>query len=238
MLVEFSRAAQRIDYDLGMQIDVVIFDCDGVLIDSEPVANRVWGELIRGLGWTLGPEESMRLFIGHTMPECLRIVEERLGRPVPAGLLDTYHERLCAAYETELRTVPGVETVLRRLAKPCCVASNGDHEKIQAGLKRAGLLAAFDGRIFSAADVPRPKPFPDVYLAAARAMNATPARCVVIEDSLTGVTAALTAGMRVYAYVPHGDGSEHSRCGASVFRRMEDLFTLLPADVFYKEVAA
>jgi HAD superfamily hydrolase (TIGR01509 family) len=224
-------------------IELVIFDCDGVLVDSEPVANRVFGEMIRGLGWSLTPDESSQLFVGRSMPECVRIVEERLGRPTPPDLLAQYHERLCAAYERELTAVPGVAEVVRRLRVPSCVASNGDREKILAALTQVGLAGPFGARVFSGMDVPRPKPFPDVYLAAAAALGAAPQQCLVIEDSLIGATAALRAGMRTYGYAPQRDGAATEdgaalrKLGITVFSRMSELFELLPAEVFHAPAA-
>src|SRR5918997_2101382 len=118
-----------------MTWDLVIFDCDGVLVDSEPIANRVFAEMLGEIGLPLSYEETVRTFVGRSLSTCLGIIEHRLGRPAPAGFADAFHARTVAAFERELRPVPGIEVALDALASagiPVCVASSGSHEKIRA----------------------------------------------------------------------------------------------------------
>src|SRR5690349_11572951 len=160
-----------------MRWDLVIFDCDGVLVDSEPIANRVFTDLLNEIGLRTTLEETMRDYVGRSMASCMAIVVERLGRPVPDDFVDAFRDRTADAFRAELRGVPGIETALdaiTRDALPTCVASSGEHRKIRLSLGLTGLLPRFEGRIFSAQDVPRGKPHPDLFLHAARTLGADP----------------------------------------------------------------
>jgi HAD superfamily hydrolase (TIGR01509 family) len=181
-------------------IELVIFDCDGVLVDSEPISARVGAAVLADLGWNVSPEELIRRFAGCTEEYWRDSVESALGRPLDDGWEAPYQSWYQDAFEADLRAVPGVADVLHSLTVPFCVASNGSHEKIQANLRRVGLGEAFDGRVFSAQDVRQGKPAPDLFLHAARTMGVAPGRCAVIEDSPTGLAAARAAGMQCLAY--------------------------------------
>jgi HAD superfamily hydrolase (TIGR01509 family) len=179
-------------------VELVIFDCDGVLVDSERLSVRVESQLLGELGWTISEHEVMERFVGRSDAHMLSVIEGQLGRPVPEFLV-TYRERLFAAFDRELDAVPGVVDALDRidaLALSTCVASSGTHDKMARTLGRTGLLERFDGRIFSATQVERGKPAPDLFLFAAASMGVEPERCVVVEDSRYGVQAARAAGMR------------------------------------------
>jgi HAD superfamily hydrolase (TIGR01509 family) len=184
-------------------VELVIFDCDGVLVDTEEIGARISAQALTRLGWALTPQEALDRFLGCTDEYFAQQAELHLGRPLPPGWDDTI-ETLCdAAYATELKPVPGVETVLDELNAldvPVCVASNGSHDKMRRTLGATGLHSRFDGRIFSARDVARGKPAPDLYLHAAQSMGAEPSRCVVVEDSPRGVEAAQAAGMACIGY--------------------------------------
>jgi HAD superfamily hydrolase (TIGR01509 family) len=180
-------------------VELVIFDCDGVLVDSEHLAVRVESQLLGEFGWPLSEHEVLERFVGRSDAYLLAAVEEALGRPVPEWT-ERYTTALHAAFRAELRAVPGIEGVLADLRYPRCVASSGTHDKMQLTLGLTGLLAHFDGRIHSATEVERGKPAPDLFLHAARSCGADPRRCVVVEDSRSGVEAARAAGMRVLAY--------------------------------------
>ena len=130
----------------------LIFDCDGVLVDSEPVANRVFTESLQAAGLEIGHDEVCRTFIGLSMARCVEIVEERLGRPVPEGFVDRLQARTYEAFRAGLRPVEGVERALERIDLPVCVASSGEHEKMRLTLGLTGLLARFEGRLFSATE--------------------------------------------------------------------------------------
>jgi len=182
--------------------DLVILDCDGVLVDSEPIANQIMREALKTLGLSMTLDEVMSTFVGRSMASCRTIIEARLGRAAPATFFDELHRRTFEAFQADLEIVDGVEELLNALAVPCCVASSGSHAKIRCSLGAVGLLDRFEGRIFSAEDVARGKPAPDLFLHVGRSMGATPAACAVIEDSVPGVQAAVAAGMTAYAYAP------------------------------------
>jgi HAD superfamily hydrolase (TIGR01509 family) len=183
-----------------MRVDLLILDNDGVLVDSEPIANRVLAELLTECGHPTTYEESVRDYLGGTLRLVREIVEPRRCGPLPADFDDRYHERLFARMRAELTAVAGVPAALDAIGVPTCVASSGTHERIRTALATVGLLARFDGRIFSADDVARGKPYPDLFLYAAERMGAEPERCLVVEDSPHGVAAAKAARMRVIGY--------------------------------------
>jgi HAD superfamily hydrolase (TIGR01509 family) len=210
-----------------MPYDLAIFDCDGVLVDSEPIANRILTEELDALGLDVDLAWVCREFIGLSMSSVVERVERRLGRPVPEGFLDEVQARTFAALEAELRPVPGVVEVLDGLALPVCVASSGEPTKMRLTLGVTGLLPRFDGRLFSATQVRHGKPAPDLFLLAARTMEVEPSRCVVIEDSLPGVRAARRAGMTVLGFAARGQHRELAGAGATVFFEMRELPRLL-----------
>ena len=179
---------------------LAIFDCDGVLVDSDRISLRIQAERIRALGLESSYEDCVRDFLGLGMPATLKILESRLGHPVPAGWVDQLDVEVRAAFERDLTPIPGVVAALDRIEVPTCVASSGSHEKMRLTLGLTGLQRRFAGRIFSAEDVSRGKPEPDLFLHAARAIGVPPESCVVVEDSPFGITAAKLAGMRALGY--------------------------------------
>jgi HAD superfamily hydrolase (TIGR01509 family) len=206
--------------------DLVIFDCDGVLVDSEPVSNRVFTEMLNGIGLRTTLDETTRDFVGRSMKSCVEIVERRLGRPVPADFVETLQARTFAAFREGLHAVPGIEAALDAVdaaGVPTCVASSGEHAKMRTTLGLTGLLPRFEGRLFSATEVPRGKPHPDLFLHAARAMGADPARCAVVEDSPVGAQAGVAAGMTVFGYAARSNPAALAAAGATVFRDMKEL---------------
>ena len=182
------------------QDPAVIFDCDGVLVDSERLSIRIDQEILAELGWDLTLDEIVERFVGKSQAAYEREVEEHLGRALPAGWDEQNDWRYRDAFERELRSVPGIESALDAIAWPTCVASSGTHKRIRFTLRLTGLWDRFDGRIFSASDVARGKPAPDLFLYAAESMGWVPSRCVVVEDSVHGVRAGLDAGMHVVAF--------------------------------------
>ncbi len=181
----------------------MIFDCDGVLVDSEPIAARVTAEAVSELGWPMSPELAKAEFLGDTFANIILRVEERIGRAVPPSWPNRSQARLLSALERELKPVAGVRSALEALRAAgvtLAVGSQGSHQKMQVTLGVTGLLPFFSGRIFSASQVARPKPAPDLFLLAAQTLGFAPEDCVVIEDSTRGVKAALAAGMRVLGY--------------------------------------
>lgn len=181
------------------RIDLLILDNDGVLVDSEPIANRILAELLTECGHPTSYEDSVREYMGGTLERVREAVRAR-GGALPADFEDRYHRRLLARMRAELTPVPGVREALDAIDLPRCVASSGTHERIATALRVTGLYERFAGRIFSAQDVPRGKPHPDLFLHAAAAMAADPAGCLVVEDSPLGVAAARAAGMAVVGY--------------------------------------
>ena len=182
---------------------LVIFDCDGVLVDSEPIAARLTAEAVSELGWLMSPEVAKAEFLGDTFGNIIRRVEEQIGRPVPADWPARSQANLLAAFERELKPVAGVRTAIAGLlagGAQLAVGSQGTHQKMELTLAVTGLLPFFEGRIFSASQVARPKPAPDLFLLAAQTLGFSPAQTVVVEDSTRGVKAALAAGMRVLGY--------------------------------------
>ena len=185
----------------------VIFDCDGVLVDSEGISNRVLAELLTGIGLPMTTEQSRGHFLGKAWATNVVTIERLLGAPPPPELLATYRTARDAAFADRLRPVPGIEEALERIELPSCVASSGDHGKMRLTLGKTGLYDRFDGRIFSATEVAHGKPAPDLFLHAAERMGFPPEECVVIEDSPAGVEAARAAGMRVLGYGIEGDAT-------------------------------
>jgi len=213
----------------GPGFDLVIFDCDGVLIDSEPIANRVLLAQLRGLGLRMTDDEVMRTYVGNTRDGCIAITERKLGRRLPGDFAEAWDRALFEALRAELKAIEGVVEVLRGLCLPFCAASNAQPERMRVALEAAGLASYFEGRAFSAAEVPRPKPAPDLFLHAAARMGATPKRCAVVEDTPTGVRAGVAAGMTVFAYAasPYADIRELERAGGRCFGSMRELPSLL-----------
>ncbi|MGQ4366213.1 HAD family hydrolase [Streptomyces sp. SAS_272] len=187
-----------------MRYDLVVFDNDGVLVDSEPISNRLLAGYLTELGHPTSYEDSIRDYMGSAMHRIHDLVVERTGKRLPADFDDVFHRRVFDAFERELRPVPGIVAVLEKLAAdevPYCVASSGSHERIRVGHRTTGLDRWFDeSRVFSSQDVGKGKPAPDLFLFAAERMGVEPARCVVVEDSPLGVQAARAAGMDVYGF--------------------------------------
>jgi HAD superfamily hydrolase (TIGR01509 family) len=180
--------------------ELVIFDCDGVLIDSERIAVRVDAEILAELGWRLTEAEIIERFMGRSDAYMRGEIEAEIGRPLGPEWAVEVRPRYRRAMEAELTPVEGVVDALDRIRTPTCVASSSTHEHLQFALGLTGLLGRFDGRIFSATEVPNGKPAPDLFLHAAATLGVPPDRCAVIEDSRYGVEAARAAGMRVFGY--------------------------------------
>jgi HAD superfamily hydrolase (TIGR01509 family) len=209
------------------RFDLVIFDNDGVLVDSEWHANGILAGLLTEIGLPCTREECIRDYMGSTMARVREIAEARIGRPLPPDLEDRYHEQLFEAFRTKLTAVPGVADVLAQLTTLSCVASSGTHERIRLALATTGLLRRFDGRIFSAQDVARGKPEPDLFLHAARTLRVRPDRCAVIEDSPLGVEAANRAGMTAFGFARLTLAERLTQAKGGVFRSMDELPALL-----------
>lgn len=213
-----------------MGYELIIFDNDGVLVDSEPIANRVLAAYLTELGHPTTYEDSLRDYMGGSVQRVHELTGERTGRKLPEEFNGTLHERTVSAFRRELEPVAGVADVLRTLAAedvPYCLASSGTHERIRAALHTTGLSGHFDDtRIFSSQDVDHGKPAPDLFLHAARAMGTSPERCAVVEDSPLGVQAARAAGMDVYGYAMMTPREQLAQASA-LFTDMGELLPLL-----------
>jgi len=208
---------------------LIIFDNDGVLVDSEPVANQILASLLTEYGFRCTPEESIATFMGYSMPQVRAMVEERLGRPVPADLEARYIAQLFPTFERSLRPIPGIEDALRAIDQTVCVASSGTHERIRLTLGATGLWDRFGGRVFSAQDVVRGKPAPDLFLHAAASLGVDPRSCAVVEDSPAGVTAANAAGMTSFGFARLMPAERLAHATGAVFSDMRLLPGLLQA---------
>jgi HAD superfamily hydrolase (TIGR01509 family) len=214
---------------------VVIFDCDGVLIDSESIGARVHGEALAALGYAYTPEDMIRRFVGVSSRDMRRIIEEETGAPLPDDYGARTREALGRLYATELRAIPHVAEAIDVIGLPACVASSTSPDTLRLSLGLVGLYERFAPNVFSATQVPRGKPAPDLFLFAAERMGAPAARCLVVEDSIAGVRAAVAARMTVLGFTgaSHcrpGHGDVLLREGASVvFDDMRQLPALLGA---------
>lgn len=221
-----------------MRFEAILFDCDGVLVDSEPITHRVLVQMLAERGWQLTPEEAMRIFVGKAVKDEAARIERETGQPVTPEWLQSFWARRNEALTRELVAIPGAPEAVRALhaasgGRIAC-ASGADRGKVELQLAKVGLIDCFEGRIFSGHEMPRSKPFPDVYLAAAEALGVDPARCAVVEDTVTGVTAGATAGATVFGYSPGGPAHSPAEAlraagAALVFTDMAQLPGLLGA---------
>lgn len=207
--------------------ELVIFDCDGVLVDSDRISLRVQAEWISALGLEMTYEDCVRDFLGLGMPATLQILTERLGHPLPSGWAEELDAAVRERFRHELQPVPGIVEALEEIDLPTCIASSGSQEKMRFTLGLTGLWDRFAGRIYSADEVRRGKPAPDLFLHAASCMVTPPERCVVVEDSPFGVVGAKAAGMSALGYAPEGNGERLEREGANTFESMVELPALL-----------
>ncbi|WPG37145.1 HAD family phosphatase [Variovorax sp. EBFNA2] len=214
----------------------VLFDCDGVLVDSEPITNRVLAEMLGELGWHLTPTESMDIFTGKAVKDETALIEAKTGFRITDDWLRGFRARRNEALDRDLVAIPHAPAAIReihtRLKGRIACASGADRHKVELQLAKVGLLDCFEGRIFSGHEMPRSKPYPDVYLAAAEALGVDPTRCAVVEDTVTGATAGVAAGATVFGYSTGESG--HSGPGAlrgagavAVFSDMTELPALL-----------
>ncbi|GIE86859.1 HAD family hydrolase [Actinoplanes regularis] len=217
--------------------DAVLFDCDGVLVDSERITNAVLRAMLHELGWALSEADCFRLFVGKALWDEVGVITANTGFVVTDEWIAEFRRRRNEALLVDLQEIPGAvaaaHEVDRLLGGRLACASGADRPKIELQLKKVGLDRVFEGKIFSGMEMPRSKPAPDVYLAAAAALGADPARCAVVEDTATGVRAGVAAGAVVFGYCPPGSPAHHEPrtlldAGAThVFTSMADLPALL-----------
>ncbi|WP_414689836.1 HAD family hydrolase [Nocardioides sp.] len=212
--------------------DLVIFDCDGVLVDSERLTTKVEARVLTELGWPMEQAEVVRRWMGRTSQAQLAEVSARLGSEAAARFDARTTDELHAAFETELEAIAGIPALLDHLDAhgiATCVASSGTHHRMSVTLRVTGLRERFEGRIYSGTEVVHGKPAPDLFLHAAAGMGVDPHRCVVVEDSVFGVQAGVAAGMRVYGFAGGlTPAAALADAGAEVVHEMSDLVGLLP----------
>jgi HAD superfamily hydrolase (TIGR01509 family) len=212
---------------------LVIFDCEGVLVDSELIFGRILGECLIALNCPTTIDEAVALGFGKNRAALAAAIETRFGRALPDTFFETFAARAAAAFEHELLPMAGVGELLAALPAPRCVASNGHLERVRQRLATTGLLRFFDPHVFSASQVMRGKPAPDLFLYAAGQFSTLPEGCIVVEDSITGVEAAIAAGMPVVGFgggshCPDDHADQLLSAGCSrVFARMPDLAAFL-----------
>jgi len=206
---------------------LIIFDCDGVLVDSEPISIAVLLEMIAKSGVTMSEDDAYDRFLGRSMATISKILHEEYGFAASEADLDEMRTNLYSRFELDLQPIPGIADTLKKLPQRRCVASSSQPERIRLSLRLTGLIDLLDPHIFSATMVKNGKPAPDLFLFAANTMNVDPAECVVIEDSPAGIQAAKAAGMRVFAFT----GGTHSRGG-----RLESTLASLGPDLIFDDM--
>ncbi|MDG1858009.1 MAG: HAD family hydrolase, partial [Emcibacteraceae bacterium] len=203
-----------------MGFDLIIFDCDGVLVDSETLANALLRDALAEHGLDMTIEEVVATYVGRSMAAVVTISEKMLGKKLPDDFLEQLQVKTFALFYEKLQAIDGVEDVLKELLKKnidFCVASSGSFEKMDKTLGITGLRKYFSDRIYNSSQVSRGKPYPDLYLYAADQMQVEPAKCLVIEDSLPGIQGGVAAGMEVMAYSVRGEDQSFKKAGGLVF---------------------
>ncbi len=212
-----------------MNFEAVLFDCDGVLVDSEAITCGVLRDMFEEQGWRMTLSECMQRFVGHTVKSQRAVIEAHTGVPLTDEWLAQFFERRNVRLAQDITAIDGIHEAVAHVHAQCAgriaVASGADRFKVEMMLRQVGLHPHFEGRIFSGHEMPRSKPHPDVYLAAAAHLQVAPARCLVVEDTTVGITAGVAAGACVWAYAPPGvDAQPLLAAGAQrVLRGMHEL---------------
>jgi HAD superfamily hydrolase (TIGR01509 family) len=212
-----------------MNFQAVLFDCDGVLVDSEAITCGALRDILDENGWRLSLAECMSHFVGHTVRSRAPLIEAHTGKPLTDAFMDEFYRRRNIRLENEITAIDGIHDAVRHVHERCegriAVASGADRYKVEMMLQRVGLAQFFEGRIFSGHEMPRSKPFPDVYLAAAAHLQVDPAQCLVVEDTAVGIAAGVAAGSAVWAYAPPLAPTDVllQAGAAKVFAHMNDL---------------
>jgi len=217
---------------MTVRFEAVLFDCDGVLVDSEPITNGVLRQMLNEAGWALSQAECERIFIGKAVRDERARIEAETGQPLTEDWMRAFYARRDQRLRAELKAMDGALAAViaahRHTAGRIACASGADKAKVVMQIDMAGMAPYFEDRIFSGHDLPRSKPHPDVYLAAAAHVGIAPARCLVVEDTATGVQAGLAAGATVWGYCPAGHGRAFTGLPvARVFRHMDELAAAL-----------
>ena len=205
----------------------IIFDCDGVLIDSESIAIGVLVDMANTLGANMDFEKALIALKGTSFSSCMAIISKRIGKALPETFETDYREKTFAAFKQDIQPISGIKTVLQNLDIPFCVASSGPENKIRLNLEVTGLLSYFGDNIFSCYTIQKWKPEPDVFLWAAKTMGFQPNECLVVEDSVSGVKAALAGGFHVFGYTEHDYNNELQGLATKTFNSMPELLNMI-----------
>jgi HAD superfamily hydrolase (TIGR01509 family) len=210
-----------------MAIELIIFDCDGVLVDTEHITGLFFQRYLQTEGVSLADEDAIHRYSGWSLAAAVDDIESLTGKKVPANFIETFRSETMATMAEELQAIPGVEGALQSIEHKKCVASNGPLNKMELTLKVTQLERYFGGAIFSAYEIQKWKPEPDLFLHAAQEMQVHPDQCLVVEDSIHGIEAAVAAGMQVMGYSPRSERPTFRQAGARVFRDMSALPELI-----------
>ncbi len=205
----------------------IIFDCDGVLVDSEPIGNQVLVDMANELEASIDIDYAYKHFKGNALKNCLLHIETLINKDLPSNFEAEYRRRSFSEFKKNIKPVKGIKQVLDNLKLPFCVASSGPENKIRLNLEATGLLDFFEGKIFSCYTVNKWKPDPEIFLYAAKTMGFAPKECLVVEDSKLGVQAAINGGFDVFGYTAHDVNNELANLANVVFDKMEDLPKLI-----------
>ncbi len=205
----------------------IIFDCDGVLIDSESIAIGVLVNMANALGANLDFKESLIALKGKSLNSCMALISDLIEKPLPEDFEKDYRTNTFETFKKEIQPIKGIKEVLENINLPFCVASSGPENKIRLNLEVTGLLPHFGDKIFSCYAIQKWKPEPDVFLWAAETMGYQPEDCLVIEDSVSGVKAARAGGFDVFGYTEHDYKNELQALATKTFSNMEELLSIL-----------
>lgn len=208
----------------------IIFDCDGVLVDTESITNRVLLEMVKPLGFIMELDQAVEEFSGKSLQTCLGIIESQIKNKLPPDFEARYREETFRSFRLEAKPIKGVAALLDRITLPYCVASSGPLAKIQLSLKTTGLLDKFSGHIFSSYEINSWKPDPGIFLHAAKTMGFKPVDCVVIEDTISGITAAKAGGFTVFAFSNAKHEPLFKTLADHTFFDMDQLYELIESD--------
>ena len=209
------------------EIKCIIFDCDGVLVDSEEIGNTVLLSMTKEFGLQMTLEEAFSNFSGRSLQDCLQQIENRINRKLPENFTDEFRNQCREAFRTQLKPVKGVKKFIDKLIVSYCVASSGPVDKIKSNLKITGLFEKFKNNIFSSYQINSWKPDPEIFLHASREMGFLPDECIVIEDSVAGVISAVKGSFKVYGYANENNSKDLKDEGAIVFFSFEELEDML-----------
>lgn len=210
-----------------MNYKCIIFDCDGVLVDSETISAKIFQEMAREIGFDLDYETAVEQFAGTSMSENLKFIQDNIEKELPQDFEKEFRKRTYEAFKSDLHPIDGIHDLIKKVNVPFCVASSGPVEKIRINLSSAKLLSKFEGKIFSSYEIGTWKPEPGIFLYAAEQMGFEPDECIVIEDSSAGIKAAIAGGFKVYALANSKKKDIFEKLGAHVFENMLELGSLI-----------